>query len=66
MKASAAAAMVLSAALLMAQGSQQPIEWTHWGADLAQAPHGEPFDADFAQRLLARLTASAASPPAVL
>ena len=37
-----------------------------WGADLAQAPHGEPFDADFAQRLLARLTASAASPPAGL
>ncbi len=36
-----------------------------WGADLAQAPHGEPFDADFTQRLLARLTASAASPPTV-
>ena len=28
--------MVLSAALLMAQDSQQSIEWPHWGADLAQ------------------------------
>jgi hypothetical protein len=30
---------------------------SHWGADLAQAPRPEPFDATFATRLLARLSA---------
>ena len=44
MKASAGAAMVLSAVLVIAQGGQQPIEWPHWGADLAQTRYSTAAD----------------------
>ena len=41
---SAAAAIVVSAVLLIAQGGQQPIEWRHWGADAAQTRYSTAAD----------------------
>ena len=44
MRASAVVACVLAAALLNAQSGQQPIEWPHWGADLAQTRYSTAAD----------------------